>query len=80
MGKYTTPKEYDALVKSALTDYPAAIKDISIKIGKNPNIVSKYLEIMFVRNEINMVKIGNAKCYFKKRIPDDCVQISDVYE
>lgn len=71
MRKYTSREEYEKLIFESLTEFPVPIKDLSVKLDKPKFTLSKHLELLHARNMIDMAKIGNAKCYFIKKVKTD---------
>jgi len=83
-------KEEFLLIKKILEDNPKGmtVKDISRKINVNRNSVAKYLDIMRISGQVDMMTFGPAKVFFPtKRVPildllnytSDCIMIFDEY-
>jgi len=61
-----------ALIKKILTENPKGmtVTDISRKIKINRNSVAKYLDIMRISGQVEMITFGPAKVFFpSRRVP-----------
>ena len=65
-------KQEIALIKKVLKQNPKGmtVTDISRKIKVNRNSVAKYLDIMRISGQVEMITFGPAKVFFpSKRVP-----------
>jgi len=66
MRTFTKPEEYEKMILDVLGEVPICIMDVRRKINTTHKVTGKYLKILLGKGAINMVKIGNSKCYLRK--------------